>query len=243
MFNEPGIGRATKIVYEALGYHITLADAGCCGRSFISTGLLPEAIDQVDATIERLRPLIDDERVEAILVAEPSCLSAIKDDWLQLNLQAPIALRKKLAAKCFLPEEFLARADHALQLKAMCDDADGGRLLRPVVLHGHCHQKALWGAESSAKILREILGDDLKVLDTGCCGMAGSFGFTTDRYDLSMRIGELTLFPALRDAPHAEVCAPGTSCRHQIHDGAGRKAVHPIELIAERITGVPSKPE
>lgn len=240
MFNEPGIGRATKIVYEALGYHVQLADAGCCGRSLISTGLLAESIEQIDLTIERLRPLIDDPGVQAILVAEPSCLSAIKDDWLGLNLRAPLSVRKNLAAKCFLPEEFLARADHAAQLKAMCDDADGGRLLRPVVLHGHCHQKALWGAETSAKILREILGDDLKVLDTGCCGMAGSFGFTTDRYDLSMRIGELTLFPALRNAPHAEVCAPGTSCRHQIHDGTGRKAVHPIELIAERITGLPT---
>ena len=94
--------------------------------------------------------------------------------------------------------------------------------------------KALWGAETSARLLRRFLGDRVKVLDSGCCGMAGSFGFTTDRYDLSMKIGELTLLPAARVAsPGASICAPGTSCRHQIHDGAGREAIHPIELAAK----------
>ncbi len=245
MFNEPGIGRATKKVYEALGYRVDLADAGCCGRALISTGLLPEAIEQIDTTLERLRPLIEDDRVEAILVAEPSCLSAMKDDWLQLNLRTPMNLRKRLAAKCYLPEEYLsAGGDTAAggglsaRLKTLCQSSlrSRPRASQHVLLHGHCHQKALWGADTSAKILREILvdglGDDLKVLDTGCCGMAGSFGYTTDRYDLSMKIGDLTLFPALRKAPDAAVCAPGTSCRHQIHDGTGRHAQHPIELIA-----------
>ena len=105
---------------------------------------------------------------------------------------------------------------------------------RPVLFHAHCHQKALWTADSSAKLLRRFCGERLSVLDTGCCGMAGSFGFTADRYDLSMKIGELTLLPMVRSAPaDAIIVAPGTSCRHQIHDGTGRKSLHPIELVRD----------
>jgi len=229
MFNETSIGLATRRVYEALGFRVLLADAGCCGRSLISTGLLPQAIDQIDATLERLMPLADNPAIDAILVAEPSCLSAIKDDWLDLSLRTPIDARRRLAAKCFLPEEYLA-ATPALadRLRSICRVES----VPPVVLHGHCHQKALWGVDSSAAVLRMVLGDKLRVLETGCCGMAGSFGFTADRYDLSMKIGELTLFPALRQNPDARVCAPGTSCRHQIHDGTRREASHPIEILA-----------
>ncbi len=232
MFNEPGIGRAVKRVYEALGYQITLADAGCCGRAMISTGLLPQATEQIDATLARLNPLIADDAVRAILVAEPSCLSAIKDDWLQLRLQTPLAVRKRLAAKCYLPEEYLDRAwnDHPTKLDTVVAYASS-----PIVLHAHCHQKALFGSDTSSAILRRLFGASLTVLDTGCCGMAGSFGYTADRYELSMKIGGLTLFPAVNAAPAAAVCAPGTSCRHQIHDGTGRRALHPIEVIDDLI--------
>jgi Fe-S oxidoreductase len=103
-------------------------------------------------------------------------------------------------------------------------------------LHAHCHQKALWGAESSAAILRRYFGAELEVLQTGCCGLAGSFGFTEERYDLSMKIAEQAVLPAVRARPDAMVCAPGTSCRHQIHDGAGREALHPVEVL-RRVLG------
>jgi Fe-S oxidoreductase len=240
MFNEPGIGRATKRVYERLGYGVELADAGCCGRSLISTGLLPEAVGEIEATLARLGPIAADPGVEAIFVAEPSCLSAIKDDWLDLKMGVPREVREKVASKCFLPEQYLGvKAGVVERLKGMMvEKSEAG-----VALHGHCHQKALWGVETSAKVLRELVGERLTVLDTGCCGMAGSFGYTTDRYDLSMKIGEMTLFPALREADAAvAVCAPGTSCRHQIHDGTGRRAQHPIELIAELIGVGPDRP-
>ena len=229
MFNEPGIGLATRNVYQALGYRVELANAGCCGRSLISTGLLPQAIDEIDATLERLTPWIRNDACHAILVTEPSCLSAIKDDWLQIKLRTPLAIRQALAAKAFLPEEYLNRAwDRHPHSAADVFTAP----LEPVILHAHCHQKALWGHESSSAALARILGNKLTVLDTGCCGMAGSFGYTADRYDLSMKIGELTLFPAVRKNAQATVCAPGTSCRHQIKDGTGTTAMHPIELIA-----------
>jgi Fe-S oxidoreductase len=233
MYNEPGIGLATLRVFRAGGYQVQLADAGCCGRAKISTGLLPQAIEEIEATLQRLRPLIDDNDVKGILVAEPSCLSAIKDDWLALNLRSPIKLRRQLAAKAFLPEDFIDRFwdQHPQRPKFRAST-------RPIVLHGHCHQKALWGAETSARALRRG-AQQVTVLDSGCCGMAGSFGFTRDRYDVSMKIGELVLFPAVRAAGEdAVICAPGTSCRHQIHDGTGVRALHPMEVLAGLIEPV-----
>lgn len=230
MFNEPGVGLAAKRVMEACGYEVVLAQAGCCGRAKISTGLLPQAIAEIDATISALAPYLEDPRVEAILVAEPSCLSAIKDDWRSLKLGADPALRERLARLAYLPEDFLERAwdRHPVRPKfAPGED--------PVLLHGHCHQKALWGIQTSAAPLRRVFGERLKVLDTGCCGMAGSFGFTRARFDLSMRIGELSLLPAVRGAGPCRVAAPGTSCRHQVHDGAHVRAHHPIELIADAL--------
>ena len=226
MYNEPGIGLAVREVFEAFGYQVELANAGCCGRAKISMGLLEQARGEVDATISRLRGVVEDASVVAILVAEPSCLSAMKDDWLSLKLAAPIELRKRLAAKAWLPEDFLERRWDSHPSRPEFEGLKEG-----VLLHGHCHQKALWGVQSSAGLLRRIVGDSLNVLDTGCCGMAGSFGYSRERFELSNRIGGLVLFPALRAAPGATVCATGTSCRHQIHDGVRRNALHPMELV------------
>ena len=231
MFNEPGIGRATKQVFETLGYRVELADAGCCGRAMISMGALEQATTMIDGTLERLRPWIEDEQVKAILVAEPSCLSAMKDDWRQLKLECAEKLRRAAAAKAFLPEEFFERAWNEHPRRAILKTSAG-----EVLLHGHCHQKALWGAETSAAGVRRIAGKDLQVLDTGCCGMAGSFGYSEDRFELSQKIGGLTLYPAVDAKPAATVIAPGTSCRHQLHDH-GTKALHPIEFIAKAMEG------
>jgi FAD/FMN-containing dehydrogenase/Fe-S oxidoreductase len=227
MFNEPGIGLATRRVLHACGYEVVLADAGCCGRAKISLGLLAEAIDEVDATIARLAGFVDDPRVAAILVAEPSCLSAMKDDWRSLKVRADAGLRARLAAKAFLPEDFVESRweSHPRRPRFRAPDRD-------VLLHAHCHQKALWGAGTSAGLLRRVAGSRLRVLDTGCCGMAGAFGYTKDRFDLSQKIGELALYPAVRANPEAALCAPGTSCRHQVRDALRADALHPIELAA-----------
>lgn len=237
MYLDSNIGAAAKRVYEALGYRVGLADAGCCGRTLISTGQLEDATGQIDRTIERLRPLAVDPEVRAILVIEPSCLSAIKDDWLQLKLQSSIELRRMIAAKSFLAEEFLVKqaGSHPDQAALARGVEAASREVHPVVLHGHCHQKALWGAESSGAALKLFVGNRVQTLDTGCCGMAGSFGYSKDKYELSMRICELALAPAVRSAKSADtstsICAPGTSCRHQIHDATAERAEHPIELI------------
>lgn len=226
-YNESHIGAAAVRVLESLGYRVVIPRTGCCGRAMISTGLVGQAIEEADKTLAQLRPYIDDDNVKAVLVAEPSCLSSFKDDWLLLKLQSPLDLRQKLAGKSFLIEEFVDKNwDVHPKRPAFRKPAE------PLLLHGHCHQKALWGDGTSSGLLRRLAGDKLTVLPTGCCGMAGAFGYTADRYEVSMKIGELSLFPPIRSNPSAVVCAPGTSCRHQIHDGTHRRALHPIEYAA-----------
>lgn len=229
-YNESQIGLAAARVLERLGYQVELSASGCCGRSMISVGMLEQAIETIDRTVEKLAPAVLDPLVHAIVVCEPSCLSAMTDDWLGLKCRSDKALREKLAKKAMLPEQFIeARWEQHPEKPSV--DASGLDSAARVLLHGHCHQKALWGVDSSAKLVRRLVGERLKVLDTGCCGMAGSFGFAKGKFDLSMAIGNLALFPALRAAGNADVVvAPGTSCRHQIHDGVGKRALHPIEL-------------
>lgn len=229
-YSETSIGVAAFETLEALGYVVALPRTGCCARPKISLGMLDGAIAEADRTLHTLRELIEDDSVRAILVAEPSCLSAFKDDYLSLRLRAPIGLRLKLAAKAMLVEEFIDAAwrDHPVPAREP-EPASAP----PVLLHAHCHQKALWGAETSAGLLRRLVGDRLTVLDSGCCGMAGAFGFAARRFELSVRIGELSLLPAVRAAATGTIiAAAGTSCRHQVHDGAGVRALHPIEVAA-----------
>jgi FAD/FMN-containing dehydrogenase/Fe-S oxidoreductase len=228
-YSEPHIGVAAIDVIEALGYRVVVPDAGCCGRAMISVGMLPEAIRACSKTAANLHRIMREERAEAIVGCEPSCVSAICDDWLDLDLDltVPPQLVQDIAKRTTLIDQFVDR--EWSRLASSHQSASAARLL----LFPHCHQNALWGAESSARALRRLAGDNLTVLDSGCCGMAGSFGYTTDRYDISMRIGELALFPAVRADPDAVVAAPGTSCRHQLRDALGVHALHPIELIAQ----------
>ncbi|MDX2147448.1 MAG: FAD-linked oxidase C-terminal domain-containing protein [Planctomycetota bacterium] len=237
LFNEPGIGLAARKLLEACGYRVELFSEGCCGRAQISTGLLPQAIDDVDATLSKLLAMVQRSRAIGVVACEPSCLSAIKDDWLLLKLRTPLDERQRLAQKSWLPEEFIEKRWSEHPRRPTFRQPAGG-----VVLHAHCHQKALWGADSSGALLRRAFPERVRVPDTGCCGMAGSFGYTRERFDLSMKIGALSVFPeverALREKASettraAAICATGTSCRHQIHDGTGARAVHPVELLAE----------
>ena len=235
-YNDPHIGLAAIDVLQRLGYDVLLPKVGCCGRAMMSTGLLQEAIKSADATLARLRPFIDDPTVKAIVVAEPSCLASFKDDWLTLKLKTPKDVRQRLAAKSFLVEDFIEQEWDTHPHPAAVSRRPGP----PVILHGHCHQKALWGDETSSRLLARVFGDRLTTLPSGCCGMAGSFGYLAKRYDVSMRIGELGVFPPVRAAAaDAIIVAPGTSCRHQIHDGTGRTARHPIEVIRDVLRGDP----
>ncbi len=236
-YNEPAIGQAAVAVLEALGYAVELPKVGCCGRAMISNGLLEDAIKTADATLQQLRPYAEDDRVKAIVVCEPSCLATMKDEWLGLKLKTDIALRRAVAAKAIMVDEFIERDWKSHPANGTTDEHGCTRMRedagRPVVLHGHCHQKAIWGENTAAAAIRRFAGESLTVLPSGCCGMAGAFGYAKDHYDILMKIGDQSLFSLLSRYPSdAVVLAPGTSCRHQIRDGTGREAKHPIELIA-----------
>ncbi|MGD9791775.1 MAG: FAD-binding and (Fe-S)-binding domain-containing protein [Phycisphaerales bacterium] len=239
MYNEPGIGLATRRVFEAFGYEVVLADAGCCARAKISLGVLEGARAEIEGTAARLVEFARDPAVRAIVVAEPSCLSAIKDDWRALKTGVDRKDLEAIAAKCWMPEDFLDRewAQHPKRARLRLGREGSGATTR-VVLHGHCHQKALWGAETSARALRRIEDARVEVLDSGCCGMAGAFGFGEERYELSMRIGELAVLPAARALQAGDVMVmSGTSCRHQVHDGTDGvvRGMHPMEVLAASV--------
>jgi FAD/FMN-containing dehydrogenase/Fe-S oxidoreductase len=235
VYGEPHLGQAAVRLLEGLGYRVVLPRVGCCGRALLSRGVLDAAQKVCRATAEALGSCVREHGALAVVACEPSCLSAIKDDWLDLEMGLDPAPLRELAARSWLVEEFVERRwdDHPVAPRPAGAGDGGGAVL----LHGHCHQKALWGDETSAALLRRLLGDRLRVLDAGCCGMAGSFGMTRDHYDLSLAIGDLELFKAVRAEPEATVVAPGTSCRHQIQDGTKRQALHPVE-IAARMLGV-----
>lgn len=227
--SEPGVGLAAKRVLEAFGYRVDLYRGSDAGRALLSVGLLPAATRRADEETEQLLPLLD--KAEAVLFLEPSCHSAVIDDWVSLRRQTPEDDRKTLAARAFMVEQFLA-GNWDKHPRRPGFNASAGTVL----LHAHCHQKALLGASSSADFLERCFPGKVRTLDTTCCGLAGGFGFARGRYDLSMQIGELGLLPAAREAAIDDViAAPGTSCRHQIKDGAGKRAFHPIELAADHL--------
>jgi len=225
--NDASAARATVRVLSAFGYAVEVIPVSDLGRAAISSGLLDSAIRDAERTLDSLTPWIERDDVAGFVVCEPSCLSSITDDWLDLRIDRPMALRERLANRSLLPEAFLEEHwdEHPRRPEF---GLPPGRL----VVHGHCHQKALWGIGSTTTLLERIAPGWVDALDTGCCGMAGSFGYTADRFDLSMKIGEMGLFPMVREAGGDDwLLMPGTSCRHQTLDGTGRHAIHPIEAV------------
>lgn len=228
-YNEPEIGLAAVRLLNAFGYRVDMPRIGCCGRAPVSTGLLDAARKcassashvLADSWSRATNPV-------AIVACEPSCLSTIKDEWQKLKgLDRDVV--GLIAERSMLVEQFLdAHWDHH-PVRPLFHRPSGR-----VAIHAHCHQKSLWGPQTTANFVKRIAGADRTiVLDTGCCGMAGSFGYTADRYDLSMRIGELDLFPKVRSLRDDDtLIVPGTSCRHQVHDGTGVRGIHPLEYAA-----------
>jgi FAD/FMN-containing dehydrogenase/Fe-S oxidoreductase len=221
-YNEPHIGRAAVAVLERAGWGVELAGLTCCGRALISKGFLQEARALVQAQAPRLAQRLAGGT--PLLGVEPSCLLTLTDEWPEL---VPGPATRQVAAAAHLADHWLAR------------EAQAGRINLPLqprqekcLLHGHCHQKALLGTGGTVAALRLVPGLEVVSLDSGCCGMAGSFGFEKGHYDVSVAVAGLELLPALRAEPEAVVVAPGTSCRHQIKDLAGRLALHPLEVLA-----------
>jgi Fe-S oxidoreductase len=188
----------------------------------ISKGFLGEARKLIARQVRDLAPRIADGT--AILGVEPSCILTLADEWSEL---VPGPEVRQIASAAQLADSWLAtqlgEKRCALPLapkRASC------------AVHGHCHQKALVGMDGTAALLRQIGGLEVSVLDTGCCGMAGSFGYEKEHYDLSVAVARLSVLPELEKHADAIVAVPGTSCRHQIKDLAHRRAWHPLEIVA-----------
>jgi FAD/FMN-containing dehydrogenase/Fe-S oxidoreductase len=223
-YNTPEIGRAAVQLLEAAGFQVVLVERKCCGRPLISKGMLTEARDNAAWNVERLHPYA--ARGVAIVGLEPSCLLTMRDEWVDLLRTAEA---RTVAAQSALLEQFLLR-ERARGL-SLPWAAHG----REALLHGHCHQKAMVGTGPTVDVLRWA-GYKVSEVDSGCCGMAGSFGFEREHYDISVQLGNRRLAPAVKAAPAAtEVVAPGISCRQQIQHLAGRRAKHPAEVLWEAL--------
>ena len=225
-YYHPEIGMATAALSDAAGVRIDLGPEVCCARPLISQGLLPEARRRGADTVQQLHPLA--AAGKKIVVLEPSCLSALRDDLPALLRGTAQRQARDVADACLLFEEWLEGALEDGQAK-LAFRAGPTRLL----LHGHCHQKSLGLVPPARALLGRIPGAEVVDLDAGCCGMAGSFGYAREHFDVSRRIGERRLLPAARAlAPDEVLVASGVSCRHQVRDLAGVSARHPAELLA-----------
>lgn len=225
-FNHPEIGHAAMRVLAAAGYAARIVEHGCCGRPFISKGLLAEAKVIVQKMVTALAPYA--EQGLPIIGLEPSCLLTLRDEVLDLLPDDPRA--RAVAQQAKLIEEFLSEpTDLPLRWKPEA---------RRVLVHGHCYQKAITGTGPLLKMLR-LPGWEVSEINSGCCGLAGSFGYEAEHYALSMQIGAERLFPAVRAAEaDTRIVASGMSCRHQIEHGTGRVALHPVQLLAEALANL-----
>jgi Fe-S oxidoreductase len=237
-YNYPAVGRAAVRVLEAAGYQVILADKVCCGRPLISKGLLDAARANARHNLAALRRFA--EQGLPIVGVEPSCILTLKDDYLDL---LPGEAAETVARQCTTIDELLeglvreGKLDFARRARRQ-DDSRAARI--PVLLHGHCHQKSLVGTAPTLEVLRAIPGFQVSEIPSGCCGMAGSFGYEAEKYDLSLKIGEQRLLPAVRQAPpEAVIVADGISCRQQIRHATGREPKHLVEVVAERMGVAP----
>jgi FAD/FMN-containing dehydrogenase/Fe-S oxidoreductase len=238
---EPEIAHAALAALEAAGCRVALArpcadDANtarplCCGRTFLAAGQVDEARHEARRAVAALAPHV--ARGAAVVGLEPSCLLTLRDEFLVLGLGEPA---ERIAERALLIEEYLAAEHRAGRLKLALRPLPEQRAL----LHGHCHQKAFDAFTPAQEVLRLVPGLTVEIVESSCCGMAGSFGYEAAHYDVSMRMAELSLLPAVRRAdPHTLIVADGTSCRHQIADGtsaAGRReAVHVVQVLARAL--------
>ena len=222
-YHEPNIGISAVELLESCGYNVILANAGCCQRPKISHGFLRDAKAAGKKTLLNLDRYI--QKGLQIVVCEPGCASALTDDLPDLIEDRPLGDRIK--KNVVMIDQFLAS-----EIRAGKIDRKFISPFEKILVHGHCHQKSLVGTTFMTEILDKIPSVSVKEIDSGCCGMAGSFGYEKEHYDLSMQIGEDRLFPAiLVRKPETAVVACGFSCRHQILDGTGVKALHWVETL------------
>ncbi|MDO9380243.1 MAG: FAD-linked oxidase C-terminal domain-containing protein [Nocardioidaceae bacterium] len=236
-YTEPHIGKAAIRLLQHSGWDVELASTGCCGRSALSKGLVDEATAKARTMARDLA-----ERTPAgspIVGCEPSCLFTLRDEHVTMLPDDPNV--KDVAGRVRQVEELLTEAVDAGRLTLAEDSWLAGRR---ILYHGHCHQKAEVGTGATVALLKRIPGAEVVELDAGCCGMAGSFGYEAEHYEISMKVGSDRLFPAIEaEDDRTVIAATGTSCREQIFHGTERSAWHPVELVMEALLpGLPDRP-
>jgi FAD/FMN-containing dehydrogenase/Fe-S oxidoreductase len=225
-YNDPHVGIQAVELLTRLGYRVEMPQHPDSGRAHFSKGLLIPARRLARENVRIFRDLIGPET--PLLGIEPSAILGFRDEYPKLVEPADREVARELGQHALLIDEFLASEVQKGRIHAEAFTEAPARVL----LHGHCHQKALSGVEASAWALSLPKNYTVEVIPSGCCGMAGSFGYEAEHYEVSMQVGELVLFPAVRKAgEEVIIAAPGTSCRHQIADGTGRKALHPVEVL------------
>lgn len=229
-YNDAEIGEKALRLLLTIGYDVKLVDHAESGRAAISKGVLDMAVEFANKNVSIFSNLISKE--SPLVGIEPSAILTFRDEYPKLVKPDLKSRSKELAPNCFTIEEFLYRElKNGAITSSMFDNSK-----RQIKLHGHCHQKALTDINEVAWLLSAPVNHSVEIIPSGCCGMAGSFGYEDEHYDVSMAIGELVLFPAIREAKDVIVIvASGTSCRHQILDGTGKSSMHVAELLWESL--------
>ena len=217
-------GRDCIELLTRLGYEVRITDHQESGRSLISKGMLDKAKSIANENVQHFKLLVDEEK--PLVGIEPSAILGFRDEYLRLadDREAAIELSKNVLTI----EEFIQREIQQGRIRSDQFNSEPKKLK----IHGHCHQKSLSGVKATFDMLNLPENYEVSIMNTGCCGMAGSFGYEKEHYKISMQVGEDTLFPKIRGFdPSVLIAAPGTSCRHQIFDGTGRQAMHPVSLL------------
>jgi FAD/FMN-containing dehydrogenase/Fe-S oxidoreductase len=229
-FQDVEIGKKVIMLLDRLGYHVIIPEHEESCRTFISKGMLKEAIPVINKNIKLLAEIVSAET--PLMGIEPSAILTLKDEYPDLCASELKSKSVELTKHIYTFEEFISREFEKGNVKSDSFSSEE-KLVRA---HGHCHQKALSSVVTLKKTLSIPTNYKVQMIPSGCCGMAGSFGYEKEHYDVSMKIGELILFPTVRQAAiDTIIAAPGTSCRHQIHDGTGRESKHPAEILFEAL--------
>ncbi|QKZ11858.1 FAD-binding and (Fe-S)-binding domain-containing protein [Spirosoma sp. KUDC1026] len=229
-YNDVSVGQKAIQLFERLGYEVVIPEHGESGRAALSKGMLKYAKTLAERNIRALQDIVTPET--PLVGMEPSAILTFRDEYPDLVDESLVEAARRIAVNALTFEEFVAREMDASRISAD-DFTDETRLIK---LHGHCQQKAVSSLVPGKKSLSLPKNYTVQLIPSGCCGMAGSFGYEAEHYDVSMQIGELVLFPTVRQQPdNVIIAAPGTSCRHQIKDGTGRKAKHPAEILFEAL--------
>ncbi|RFC54741.1 FAD-binding and (Fe-S)-binding domain-containing protein [Brumimicrobium aurantiacum] len=229
-WNDTEIGIKSIELLQALKYHVKLVEHPESGRAAISKGLLPRAKKMANKNVSIFKDLINSDT--PLLGIEPSAILSFRDEYPRLVDKELVAEAKKISRNVLMIDEFLAREVK----KGKITSADFTTKKEEILLHGHCHQKSLGNIHECVRLLSVPENYSVKLIPSGCCGMAGSFGYEKEHYELSQKVGGMVLFPAVKSAvSETKIVAAGTSCRHQIKDATERKAIHPVEVLWEAL--------